>query len=73
MSRLLFAAARGARFQTIYHNWQTGKHGWRDTYLIESADRIYPDDEHIQYGPISSALRESIMREYEQLICKTLQ
>ena len=58
MSRLLFAAARGARVQT----W-AGVLGWRSTNLFgpwsyDDGDRIYPDDEHLQYGPISTALRE---------------
>ena len=57
MSRLLFAAARGARIQT----W-AGVLGWRSTTLFgpwsyDNGDRIHPDDEHLQYGPISTALR----------------
>lgn len=57
MSRLLFAAARGARVQT----W-AGVLGWRSTNLFgpwsyDDGDRIHPDDEHLQYGPISTALR----------------
>ena len=57
MSRLLFAAARGARIQCEdYGVWSTvfavffGKTKY--TY------RIHPDDEHLAYGPISTALRE---------------
>ena len=56
MSRLLFAAARGARVQT----W-AGVLGWRSTigpWSYEDGDRIHPDDAHLQYGPISTALRE---------------
>ena len=58
MSRLLFAAARGARVQT----W-AGVLGWRSTNLFgpwsyDDGDRIHPADEHLQYGPISTALRE---------------
>lgn len=58
MSRLLFAAARGARIQTL-----AGTLGWRDTDLFgpwsyDEGDRIHPDDAHLQYGPISTALRE---------------
>ena len=59
MSRLLFAAARGARVQT----W-VGALEWREEFrvAISNADqywvRIHPDDEHLQYGPISTALRE---------------
>ena len=58
MSRLLHAAARGARVQT----W-AGVLGWRSTNLFgpwsyDDGDRIHPDDEHLQYGPISTALRD---------------
>ena len=58
MSRLLHAAARGARVQT----W-AGVLGWRSTNLFgpwsyDDGDRIHPADEHLQYGPISTALRE---------------
>ena len=58
MSRLLFAAARGARIMSpnleaplslIWIN-NTIDHGI-DYY-------IHPDDEHLQYGPISTALRD---------------
>ena len=55
MSRLLFAAARGARIQ---YDWY-GR--WMDTGLapleeVERAHRIHPDDLELQYGPISTAL-----------------
>lgn len=57
MSRLLFAAARGARIE----NWYSEK--WRLAYAVRTVDdfyayRIHPDDAHLQYGPISTALRE---------------
>jgi hypothetical protein len=58
MSRLLHAAARGARIQT------NDRGGWLDAAYIPTADykgddfRIHPNDEHLQYGPISTALRE---------------
>jgi len=59
MSRLLFAAARGARVQrqqeslsgTIW--WETVAIQWG----LDEELRIRPDDEHLQYGPISTALR----------------
>ena len=62
MSRLLHAAARGARVQT----W-AGVLGWRSTNLFgpwsyDDGDRIHPDDAHLAYGPVSTALRE--MAEY---------
>jgi hypothetical protein len=64
MSRLLHAAARGARIQSqwrdahtpTYQKWQTNN----QFVFIDSMRhyRIHPDDEHLQYGPISTALRE---------------
>ena len=44
MSRLLFAAARGARIEWMNGSWQPMPY------------YIHPDDEHLQYGPISTAL-----------------
>lgn len=59
MSRLLFAAARGARLEGRYHNWGDGSTEWRITSEVYRAgNRIHPDDEHLQYGPISTALRK---------------
>ena len=60
MSRLLFAAARGARIGfTLSGKWNPAL---SLTYLQsefgQDAYRIHPDDEHLQYGPISTALRE---------------
>jgi len=59
MSRLLFASARGARIQ-LFNKW-SGK--WDTDSLIsltatEAIHRIHPDDEHLQYGPVSTALRD---------------
>jgi len=69
MDRLLFAAARGARSQTLVDvqgKCMCTNCGTINTF--ESMDRmtldenmqlvIHPKDEHLQYGPISSALRE---------------
>jgi hypothetical protein len=57
MSRLLFAAARGARIQADYQGVWSGVSG---IHLGKTPHdyRIHPDDEHLQYGPISTALRE---------------
>lgn len=60
MSRLLFAAARGAKIQT---KWVDSGDSWQTTGQILLVDdmryyRIHPNDEHLQYGPISTALRE---------------
>lgn len=58
MSRLLHAAARGARLQCSLVGI------WEDTKVRPTAEsnmtrwRIHPEDVHLQYGPISSALRE---------------
>ena len=61
MSRLLFAAARGARIQALCGNWRNA--GWVTIgYHFEDSNtdnlRIHPDDEHLQYGPVSTALRK---------------
>ena len=58
MSRLLFAAARGARIETWYPSKK-----WQIVWAVRTVDdfydyRIHPDDAHLQYGPISTALRE---------------
>ena len=57
MSRLLFAAARGARIE------DNALSRWTDSefvYLkkVGYSYRIHPDDAHLAYGPISTALRE---------------
>ena len=59
MSRLLHAAARGARIQS---RWVDGTQ-WQTTCQFMFVDsmrcyRIHPNDEHLQYGPISTELRE---------------
>tara|TARA_R110000822_G_scaffold121524_3_gene255343 strand:+ start:622 stop:957 length:336 start_codon:yes stop_codon:yes gene_type:complete len=59
MSRLLHAAARGARIQVRWYDslqWQTSG----QIVLVDTMRhyRIHPDDEHLQYGPVSTALRE---------------
>jgi len=46
MSRLLFAAARGARISWMNGSWQPMPY------------YIHPDDVHLQYGPISTELRK---------------
>jgi hypothetical protein len=45
MSRLLFAAARGARISWMNGSWQPVPY------------YVHPDDAHLQYGPISTELR----------------
>jgi hypothetical protein len=57
MSRILFAAARRARIEALYQReWIPANHlsleVGRHTY------RIHSDDAHLQYGPISTVLRE---------------
>ena len=58
MSRLLFAAARGARI-----GWEHAGEWYSAMSMCigpSKADNgtIHPDDAHLQYGPISTALRE---------------
>jgi hypothetical protein len=60
MSRILFAAARGARIEC----WLLPQKKWIPAIAVRVADglhidyRIHPDDAHLQYGPISTALRD---------------
>jgi len=66
MSRLLFAAARGARVQRQHEALKSRRTWWEDVPIQWGLDdelRIRPDDLHLQYGPISTALRE--YAEYE--------
>ena len=59
-NRLLFAAARGARVQFCLYKGE-----WHTAREIEVSkdeqwpQRIHPDDTHLQYGPVSTALRET--------------
>ena len=57
MSRLLHAAARGAR---IEDNALGGYTSSEFVHLGKAIGhhRIHPDDAHLQYGPISTALRK---------------
>ena len=58
MSRLLHAAARGARIEGSYKEFDI----WNSVSAVRFDNfydyRIHPDDEHLAYGPISTALRE---------------
>ena len=58
MSRLLFAAARGARI-----GWEHDGEWYSAMSMCigpskEDNGTIHPDDAHLAYGPISTALRE---------------
>ena len=60
MSRLLHAAARGAKIQT---KWVDSGAQWQTTGQLVLVDdmryyRIHPADADLQYGPISTALRD---------------
>jgi len=73
MSRLLFAAARGARVQRLWFKYKDEPYNWELSHVISVADesdydyRIHPDDEAMQYGPISRALREAAIRPTDTL------
>ena len=57
MSRLLHAAARGARIEVLYQRvWIPLTH--ISLTLNPYTYRIHPDDAHLAYGPVSTALRE---------------
>ena len=61
MSRLLFAAARGARIQYQINPtapWEPIVSGWIPGFAT-GYYRIHPEDAHLAYGPISTALREA--------------
>ena len=62
LQRMKFAWARGARMQLLFPTapeptWiLANRKGfiWHEAYEI----RIHPDDEHLQYGPVSTAFRD---------------
>ena len=58
MSRLLHAAARGARIGfALSGKWYSALSLTHlQSEFGQDAYRIHPDDEHLQYGPISTAL-----------------
>ena len=57
MSRILFAAARGARIQVMYQRvWIPLTHISLEPNA--HAYHIHPEDAHLEYGPISTLLRE---------------
>jgi hypothetical protein len=57
MSRLLFAAARGARIEAEWKGIWSGVAG---IHLVPKFNyRIHPADAHLQYGPISTELRKA--------------
>ena len=61
MNRLLHAAARGARIQKLEcpGDWVEADSVPLDEYnTFYMHRRIHPEDEHLQYGPISTLLRE---------------
>lgn len=69
MNRLLFAAARGARIEVELLDgvWIVSrKVPYTKLQKCESLYRIHPDDAHLQYGPISTALRDESRRELVQ-------
>lgn len=69
LSRLLFAAARGARIQHRLEDergcpteWEVIQHV--NVYGYEWNFRIRPDDLHLQYGPISGGVRLAAERPF---------
>ena len=66
MSRLLFAAARGARIKpprTYMHSSLRMVDGKAECklyqhYVDDQGCYIHPDDAHLQYGPVSTELRK---------------
>lgn len=72
MNTILMAAARGARIEyrvrggmhrNVWGIWRTSHFvAWSKPYQDEYQFRIHPDDEHLRFGPISSALREAAVK-----------
>lgn len=58
MNTILMAAARGARIELFGRDlkWHEAKAAPLKRHTFPY--RIHPDDEHLRFGPISSALRE---------------
>jgi hypothetical protein len=80
LQRLKFAYARGARIQLDYvalgYMGRTFRRtaqddGWRDVDQPAAWEtyapfwRIHPEDEHLQYGPLSKALRERVLNAHQ--------
>jgi len=69
LSRLLFAAARGARIEppNAYEYTSVravnGKVQSKTYWIARDTESgyIHPEDEHLQYGPISTALRNDAL------------
>lgn len=65
IQRLKFAWARGARIETAYCAYPDKPVFWEELadFPGEPAPlhiyRIHPDDAHLEYGPLSTALRET--------------
>ena len=59
MNPILMAAARGARIELFGRDlkWHEAKAAPLKRHTFPY--RIHPDDEHMRFGPISSALREA--------------
>jgi len=62
-SRLLHAAARGARVYTKLNDspWIKALAIVKPGAVAGLQQRIHPEDEHLQYGPISTALRNDAL------------
>ena len=67
MERLKFAFARGARIQEAYCAYPDLPVQW---HIIDSIPtvprplhiyRVYPPDSHLEYGPLTSAIRQEVM------------
>lgn len=66
--RLKFAWARGARLETWrpYGTFERREAHWSDlggwasstSHMEHCQHRVHPDDAHLEYGPISSAMRD---------------
>ena len=71
-TRLKFSEARGARIQYLSpYREDMDSPRWRDISNPRgdplNTYRIHPEDAHLEYGPISSALRDDVLFEENRL------
>ncbi len=68
-SRLKFALARGARiqFRIPPNAWWDGIE--RPSWQPHCEYRIHPKDEHLAYGPLSTALRDDALYNELDVVC----
>lgn len=69
--RLKFAYARGARIQSYDGHNRAWINGPVPHYFPGRAYRIHPSDAHLEYGPLSGALRDAVLYDEDSRMCET--